>query len=157
MFKGVEKMCSFHVHWKGLSFLWFNTQERFAEHTGWSWVYRSLDYVLCHSFLVEYSYLYLSIFCESQQIFNTVIWRLARSHRSLDNSFHRWHILLFVPFLSKKWVFWKIWSKVIGFVVIRVIQCTMLTISSVPTMVIYIHVPNYAYRLLYIYIISFQK
>ena len=32
----------------------FNTQQRFAEHTGWSWVYRSLDYVLCHSFLGGY-------------------------------------------------------------------------------------------------------
>mgnify|MGYP003692120665 CR=1 FL=1 len=31
--------------------------------------------------------LYLSIFCEGQQIFNTVLRRLARSHRSSDNSF----------------------------------------------------------------------
>ena len=33
----VKKICSFHVQW-------------FAEHTGWSWVDRSLDYVLWHSF-----------------------------------------------------------------------------------------------------------
>ena len=46
--------------------------------------------------------LYLSIFCESQQLVNTVLWYLARSHRSLDNSFHLWHILLFVnPFYVK--------------------------------------------------------
>ena len=61
-------------------------------------------------FLVCTNGLNLSIFCESQQKFNIVLWRLARSHRSFDNSFHRWHILLFVPFLSKKWVFWRIWS-----------------------------------------------
>ena len=57
--------------------------------------------VVYHIFLGGQEGLYLSIFCESQQIFNTVLWRLARSHRSLDNSFHRWHILLFIPFLSK--------------------------------------------------------
>ena len=75
----------------------FNTQQRFAEHTGISWGHRSLDYVICHSFLGENRGAF-SIFCESQQIFNTVLWRLARSHQSLDNSFNRWHILLFVPF-----------------------------------------------------------
>ena len=113
---------------------------------GWSWVYRSLNYVLCLSFLVGTEGFYLSIFCESEQIFNTVLWRLARLHRFLDNSFHRWHILLFVPLLSKKCIFWRIWSKTIGFVVIHVILCTMLTISLVPTMVICINVLNYAYR-----------
>ena len=121
--------------------------QRFSEHTVWSWVYCSLDYVLSHSFLGGYytEGLYLSIFCESKQLFNTMLWRLARSQRSLDDTFHRWHILLFSPFFKlKKCVFWRIWSKAISFVVIRGIQCTMLTISSVPTMGTYIHVINYA-------------
>ena len=87
IFWDIEKICSF----------WFNTQQRFAE---------KCIVVLIMCFATVFSMgtegLYLSIFCESQQLFNTVLWRLARSHWSLDNSFHRWHILLFVPFLRKK-------------------------------------------------------
>ena len=30
---------TFHVHWKSLSVHWFNTQQRFAEHTDWFKVY----------------------------------------------------------------------------------------------------------------------
>ena len=133
----ITDVCSFHVHWISLSVLWFNIEF-------------IVILIMCFAkvFSVGTEGIYPSIFCESRQIINTVLWRLARSHRSLDNSFHRWHILLFVPFLRKKCVFWRIWSKAIGFVVIRVIQCNMLTISSIPTMVIYVHVLNYAHRLL---------
>ena len=62
---------------------------------------RCLDYVLCHSFLDGYRgalSIYLS--WKSTNIFNTVLWRLAKSHRSLDNSFHRWNILFKVKNVS---------------------------------------------------------
>ena len=135
----------------------FNTQQRFAEHTGDPEFIVVLIMCVATIFSVGTEGLYLSIFCESQEIFNTVLLRLARSHQSLDNSFHQWHILLFVPFEIKKCVFWRIWSKANAFVVICVIQCTTLSISSVPTMAIYVHVLNYAYHLLCIKIISYQK
>ena len=131
----VEYIRSFHVHWKSLSVLWFNTQQRFAEQTGWSWVYRSLDYVYCHSFLDGYrGALSLSLVKVNK-------YSIQCSDASLDNTDH-WIIL----FIGDKYCFSVkmclledvIQGHWLCCVVIRVIQRAMLWISSVPTMVMFI-------------------
>ena len=111
-----------------LSYSWFCALPQFSR-----WVQRGFIYL---SFVKVNKY---SIQCSDALLDHTDHWIIL----FIDDIY-----CCFVPFLSKKCVFWRIWSKAIGFVVIRVIQCIMLTISSVPIMVIYKHVLNYAYRLL---------